>query len=323
MPSSNKKHKRRKTDSKEDESSQGRTRTRTHDSKRKGTRRDGEQDKRISHSSRKEGTRRDRSESLEEPRRRSHKSQRKERSERRHDEDDTRERKRSRKEPKKKRDTRDRKHDRRKRERSNDRSSKEERGRTIRKDKIDTKNLCDIGTIRDAKPTTDITSSDYFSYHNHFRLYLYRNGSYFEDLSSSESKKAFQKFCAKFNDGKLEQGYYEKELSKQALEQCKRTKHSWNFKTNATEEMSLSQIKDGVRKQTEYKQKGTLQRNVAVEPTTKMKVCLPARTENTKNYQVGNAKQEDKAVDKEAMLKMFGLKNIQTGQKITIAPRKS
>ena len=37
-----------------------------------------------------------------------------------------------------------------------------------------TNNLCDIGAVRGSKPTVEISSSDYFSYHNHFlRLYLY------------------------------------------------------------------------------------------------------------------------------------------------------
>ena len=316
MPSDSKKHKRRRNDAKDDDqSSQGHTH-----SKRRRKRSDSEQEKRLSHSRSRKGTKRDRSESQEKEPRSSRKTNQKEKSGRNNE--DKRDRRRDRKEPKKKRETRDRKSDRRQRERSSDRNNKEKRKYALIAT-IDTKNLCDIGTIKGSKPTGEISSSDYFSYHNHFRLYLYRSGSYFEDLSSSESKKAFKKFCSRFNDGQLEEGYYGKELSKEALEQCKRTKHSWNFKTNATEQKSLSHIKDGVRKQTEYKQKGTLKRSANVVPTAKMSVCLPVKEENTNTSHRRSVTREEITAEKEAILRKLGLNNVQPGQKITIAPRKS
>ena len=67
-----------------------------------------------------------------------------------------------------------------------------------------------------------------------------------------ESHEAFKEFTSLYNTGKLERAYYNELLPQDALDQCSRTKHKWQFKTNRTEEQSLSMVKAGVKKQTEY-----------------------------------------------------------------------
>jgi len=96
---------------------------------------------------------------------------------------------------------------------------------------------------------------DYFAYHQHLFLYLYRDeGVVFNDLTSDETHEAFARFCEKYNAGDLESAYYDnnKGLPAAALEECKTTQHSWSFRTSETENRSLRALQEGVRKQTEY-----------------------------------------------------------------------
>jgi len=196
-----------------------------------------------------------------------------------------------------------------------------------------------IGPITKKPPEKKISSDDYFTYHNHLRLFLYHNeGVYFEDLSSTETHTAFKTFCDKYNSGELEQVYYNKSLTlpEEVMEACKRTKHKWNFNTNTTEQRSLDLIKSGVKKQTEYQQYNTLSKSIPFPPPNSAMQCLPtsnlgAQAKNNINQRerpkIPERKVESTAkantnVDKDkqaAMLKMLGLK---AGQKITIAPRK-
>ena len=118
--------------------------------------------------------------------------------------------------------------------------------------------LVSLGEISMFPPREKLdTDTSYFSHNSHLRLYLFRNyGIYFEDLTSEESHDAFKEFVSKYNDGKLEVAYYDankgKLLPQEALDQCQRTKHKWNFKTNKVEQQSLKIVRDGVQKQTEY-----------------------------------------------------------------------
>lgn len=113
-----------------------------------------------------------------------------------------------------------------------------------------------LGPIRNSPPRELLDpDADYFKYHQHLRLFLYRRyGLYFEDLSSEDARKKFQSFVKEYNAGNVEQVYYEDEpLPSEALDQCKRTKHEWKFNTTAKELESLNFVKEGVRKQTDYK----------------------------------------------------------------------
>ena len=121
---------------------------------------------------------------------------------------------------------------------------------------INTSKLVSLGEIVSAPPQELLdTDTNYFSHNSHLRLYLFRHyGIYFEDLTSEESHDAFKEFVSKYNDGKLETAYYEikGKLPQEALDQCQRTQHKWNFKTNKVELQSLKIVRDGVKKQTEY-----------------------------------------------------------------------
>jgi len=70
----------------------------------------------------------------------------------------------------------------------------------------------------------------------------------------------------------------------EALNQCKRTKHTWKFHTTTKERESLHLVKEGVQKQTEYKADSssaavviddTPQINVKVLRSTTGDVCKP------------------------------------------------
>ena len=122
--------------------------------------------------------------------------------------------------------------------------------------KLMNKNLISLGEITMQPPQELLhTDTNYFSHNSHLRLYLYRHyGIYFEDLTSNESHDAFQEFVSKYNNGELETAYYDPKgkLPQEALDQCSRTQHKWNFSTNRVEEQALKMVRDGVKKQTEY-----------------------------------------------------------------------
>jgi len=193
--------------------------------------------------------------------------------------------------------------------------------------------LVDIGPVQGFPPESLLDrEKDYFAYHDHLRLYLYRSeGKYFEDLSSTETHKAFAKFCAKYNRGGLEQGFYQKELPKDAIEQCKRTKHSWNFKTSAAEMKSLDVIKNGVKKQTSYDVKppsNTVKGPMMCQhasgglESSNRAVVAPRKVEPEDQKLVSSIVQDKgKLSEQEAVLKSLGLGGLKPGQKIKIAPR--
>lgn len=164
----------------------------------------------------------------------------------RHDDDDRRRSKKSKKKDDHKK--KDRKHSDKKKH-SKDRKDDGNRAKPPSPSK-----LYPLGPMASKPPADPIDAeADYFAYHQHFRLFLYRTkGIHFEDLSSTETHKLFGKFADKFNDGELEEGYYQAKLPEEALDQCKRTQHKWAFKTNATEQQSLEMVRSGVKKQTEW-----------------------------------------------------------------------
>lgn len=124
---------------------------------------------------------------------------------------------------------------------------------------IDPSKLVFLGEVRHEPPPDKLDSDDYFSHNTHLRLFLWRNfGIYFEDLTSSESHHAFKEFIKAYNSGNLAKAYYDSSggsFPQDALEQCSRTKHQWNFRTSKVEKESLSIVSAGVKKQTDYNQK--------------------------------------------------------------------
>ena len=118
--------------------------------------------------------------------------------------------------------------------------------------KPDKNRLVDLGSQLGKKPEKALTMDDYFSYHQHLWVYLYREeGLAFNDLKSDETHKAFERFCKAYNRGRLEVAYYEG-LPAAALEECKTTQHTWNFRTTDVEERNLQYLQEGIHKQTEY-----------------------------------------------------------------------
>ena len=94
---------------------------------------------------------------------------------------------------------------------------------------------------------------DYFSYHQEFWVYLFREeGTYFNDIETKESHAAFARFAKQYNAGKLEEPYYKRKFPNEVIEESKTTKHSWGFKTTDTERKGLGDLQKGVRRQTEY-----------------------------------------------------------------------
>jgi len=193
--------------------------------------------------------------------------------------------------------------------------------------------LVDIGPVQGFPPKSLLDpDTDYFAYHDHLRLFLYRSeGKYFEDLSSSETHKAFAKFCAKYNRGGLEQGFYQMDLPQDALEQCKRTKHSWNFKTSAAEIKSLDMIKSGVKKQTSYDVKpssNTVKGPMICAPgiggvESSYRAVVHPRKDGPDSQKLASSIDQDKGKlsQQEAVLKSLGLGGLKPGQQIKIAPR--
>lgn len=205
--------------------------------------------------------------------------------------------------------------------------------------KVDPTTLVPMGSILGNPPKTILDpEQDYFAYHDHLRLYLYRHkGQYFEDLTSEEARKAFVKFCSKYNKGKLEEGFYnEKELPMEAMEQCKRTKHKWTFATTMAEQKSLDTIKAGVKKQTLYNVKEVSKESHPPSSSSVRKVVIPPRDDDTRNAVIPpsmlastnvpcqNSKdlnQQQQQQQREAILKSLGLGGLMSGKKIEIAPR--
>jgi hypothetical protein len=153
--------------------------------------------------------------------------------------------------------------------------------------------LYPLGDLRNKAPEKSLDAeADYFAFHAHLRLYLYRrDGTFFEELSSDEARHEFQEFVRHYNTGNLAQGYYPHDqdqadgsgsqsytlsLPQEALDQCKRTKHTWNFNTSATEGRSLDMVKEGVRKQTEYTTSAVT--DAAADPSAPMKAGTTSTT---------------------------------------------
>ena len=96
---------------------------------------------------------------------------------------------------------------------------------------------------------------DYFAYHEHFWVYLFREErTAFNDLISSDaSRAAFARFAARYNAGSLPAAYYDpRGLPAAALDESKTTQHQWKFRTSDAESKRLQALQEGVRKQTEY-----------------------------------------------------------------------
>jgi len=191
--------------------------------------------------SKKSDRKRDRRDSEERSRKRHRKEDRHHRSS--DDEDVDRHHRRSRMDDKKKRKKKDskRKHE------------KESRHRKHGSKRVSKSNLYPLGDMKGSPPAELLdVKRDYFAFHQHLWVFLYREeGVVFGDLSSEDAHSAFKRFVKRYNTGELEVAYYDR-LPTEAVEECKTTNHKWKFHTSETERKSLQYLQEGVRKQTEY-----------------------------------------------------------------------
>lgn len=128
--------------------------------------------------------------------------------------------------------------------------------------------LVNMGMPRGQPPEEPVDpEDDYFTFHQHFWVYLFREeGRAFNDLTSEETHTAFARFAEAYNNGNLEVDYYKLPLPAAALEEAKTTKHKWSFVTAAAddnnnnnetaflpewEERRMQSVQAAVRKQTE------------------------------------------------------------------------
>jgi hypothetical protein len=152
------------------------------------------------------------------------------------------------------------------RRRSNDRKKKKKssKSRQEKKDKKSSKapsakkpdksKMVSMGKPLGRSPDSKVNAEeDYFSYHNEFWIYLFREeGTCFNDIDTEESRAAFARFAKQYNAGMLEDPYYTRTFPNEVIEESKTTKHSWGFKTTHTERKGLGDLQKGVRRQTEY-----------------------------------------------------------------------
>jgi hypothetical protein len=165
-----------------------------------------------------------------------------------HSDDDSRSRKKRRKES----DRKDKKYKRKDSKRRHEIASRhEEKGeKTVRVKKSD---LYPLGALKGSPPAEPLDlEKDYFAYHQHLWVYLYREeGIIFGDLTSEDARSAFSRFAKRYNAGELEESYYGV-LPQLAIDQCQTTRHKWSFNTSETERESLRFLEEGVRKQTQF-----------------------------------------------------------------------
>jgi hypothetical protein len=129
---------------------------------------------------------------------------------------------------------------------------------------------------------------DYFTFHQPFWVYLYREeGVAFNDLTSEEAHAAFQTFAHRYNTGNLEEPYYSTStFPPEVLEQCRTTQHTWAFQTTETERKGLDVLQQGVRRQTEYieKKNTASNSNAATEASKPSMACkAPSATPATED----------------------------------------
>ncbi|KAG7350628.1 hypothetical protein IV203_009988 [Nitzschia inconspicua] len=134
----------------------------------------------------------------------------------------------------------------------------------------DKSNLFPMGEAVGSPPSTLIDAEkDYYSYHQEFWIYLFREeGVAFNDLDTKHAKKAFSRFAKRYNQGDLEEPYYSRKFPAQVLEETKTSKHSWSFNTSEKERQSLELLQAGVRRQTEYDNNNTSKQQVVLSSIT-------------------------------------------------------
>lgn len=123
---------------------------------------------------------------------------------------------------------------------------------------VDKSKLFPLGDVLGRVPKTLLDENDdYFAYHQHFWVYLFREKQVaFNDLSSEQARDTFKEFVNDYNTGKLESAYYlETGLPSEACDEIKTTQHKWGINISDREGKHLQMLQQGIRKQTEYSNK--------------------------------------------------------------------
>ena len=122
----------------------------------------------------------------------------------------------------------------REKKRSDRKSSSKKKAKKSRHEKK-TNRREDLIKLKDplGKPPVHLIDpeNDYFTKHQEFVVYLYREeGLTFNDLSSDDSRRYFRRFAKKYNRGDLEEDFYDGGgLPADVVGQVKTTKHNWDF----------------------------------------------------------------------------------------------
>merc|ERR1711879_887167 len=88
-----------------------------------------------------------------------------------------------------------------------------------------------------------LTVKDYYRRNADFRHYLlHHKNMYLGAMKTTKAKKMFMKFADKYNDGLLEDKYYEG-ISLLSLDAAERTGHKWKLKLSRGEKEDLLNAK--------------------------------------------------------------------------------
>mmetsp|Transcript_17180 Transcript_17180/g.28547 ORF Transcript_17180/g.28547 Transcript_17180/m.28547 type:complete len:427 (+) Transcript_17180:96-1376(+) len=221
---------------------------------------------------------------------------------RKHRHKDDRKKRSSRRDDDSEEDRRRHHHKKHKKKSSKKEAHREEKTKKPKKLKIDKSKLYQLGDVLGRQPDRLLdVELDYFAYHQHLWVYLYRDeGIAFGDLTSEDARDAFVRFCEKYNKGTLQSSYYESVLPLEAIEESKTTTHKWAFQTNATEKESLHLIGEGVRKQTEYEsaKAGLPAAATNLKPAPRPAAVLPEKEGGSRNSKTPKERLDERVANR-------------------------
>lgn len=201
----------------------------------------------------------------------------------------------------------DKKRSSKRKKKSSSKSRKHDKRDKKRKPKPDKSKLISMGEPLGRDPETTIDKEkDYFSYHNEFWIYLFREeGIFFNDLDTDQARSAFGRFAKEYNAGRLEEPYYTRSFPNEVIEESKTTKHSWGFKTTTAERKGLGDLQKGIRRQTEYNEKKTGQatqnhdvRNLEKNLESNQVSCAPVESLKRNRFPTAQERTENRRDNK-------------------------
>lgn len=121
-----------------------------------------------------------------------------------------------------------------------------------------------------------ITTADYFRMNAPFTVWLKKKkGVYFDQLEAKASRKLFDKFIDRWNDGELKQKYYDLSRSAAPPDTKDRTGYKWGFasKLDKSERRDLQDLRGNVARTSESKALGTGGPSAWSSAAVQKKVC--------------------------------------------------